>query len=196
MTRFSIITLVLLLFSGVGAAHAEVLCPDPEEALGIVPTDLAAVQDDIDRLTLCVKRTQLINQLNDLVEEQRKQDALSETISPTFNHSDSFLAPLPSVPVSQQAAVIDPAVLDENNSETPAQRKSTAKEITDDIWYINRVWGSSGQLRAQLIFNGQAFIVAEGDSLLSGHVVDRISYDSVAIRQGNDVSSLAWYVAQ
>lgn len=196
MRRFNLILLALYLLLNGGAAHADVLCPDPEDALNVVPTDLAAVQDDIDRLSLCVKRTQLINQLNDLIEEQNKTDPLSGVTPPSFNHSDSFLAPLPSAPTHQENNVIDPAVLEKINVQDTPQKANAGQQIDDDVWYINRIWGSAGQLRAQLVFGGQAFVVSEGDMLVSGHVVESISYNSVTVRQGGDISDLTWYVAQ
>ncbi|MBU6235863.1 MAG: hypothetical protein KGQ41_08460, partial [Alphaproteobacteria bacterium] len=44
-------------------------CPAPQEAVNASPDDLAKVQEDIDRFTLCVARAQLLERLNETAKD-------------------------------------------------------------------------------------------------------------------------------
>jgi hypothetical protein len=64
-------------------------CPSPKSALQNTPNDLAKIQEDIDRFTLCVERAQLLERLNTLVEKN------IETIDSALLQSGGGLPALP-----------------------------------------------------------------------------------------------------
>ena len=156
-------------FGVVTPAWADTLCPDPQVEASVVPSDLARVQEDIDRLSLCVERTKLLQELNKLSNESSQktlQPISANTIDP------SFLRP---VTVDNLANAV---------GNKPAITEKPFEPVAD--WVIRRVWGQGGQLQAQLVSaDGVLATVKTGEALLDGSTVVEISVRGVTLKKKN-----------
>lgn len=161
-------------FMAVLPAQADTLCPDPQIESSVVPSDLAQVQEDIDRLSLCVERTKLLQELNELANEKTEQ--VQPLNAGAFD--PSFLAPL------------SPKVLEQASEKVV----SRAPVQSAPVWKIRRVWGQGGKLQAQLIDSqGVLATVKVGEELTDGSVVETVSVRGVTVKQKNGKSKdLGW----
>ena len=167
---------IAISFLGIGGgAYADTLCPDPQIESSVVPSDLARVQEDIDRLSLCVERTKLLQKLNELSNESKigVQPLSAAAIDP------SFLKPV----TADSLAKATNSIIDEK----PFQNKPKD-------WVIRRVWGQGGKLQAQLVSGeGVLATVKTGEKLTDGAKVEEISVRGVKIKKKNGkVKQLGW----
>ena len=142
-------------------------CPVPEAALGQTPTDLATVQADIDRYTLCLERAQLIKRLNDLATEN---DA---TLSGFGNRNPGL---------SLDERLLSESQEEENESETEA----------GTTWKILEIFGSAKKLEARLIKDASVIQVRAGELLPDGTRVEKVTPTEVIISDREEKSVLAW----
>lgn len=180
-------------------------CPAPKDAIMSSPDDLAKVQEEIDRFTLCVQRAQLLERLNETaLKSEAATDValgLGGSMPGVPNPQESGLAPLPASalagadvsPTSDSKA--DGDVPDETPSkeaETPAA--SVTEEAAPAAWTIKEVFGSGIDMKAKLVSpDGDEVRVGEGAKLpgSKGNVV-RITPSTVTIRIDGDTKELDW----
>ncbi len=174
---YFLIIVFLFMITVKSVAYADTLCPDPQVESSVVPSDLARVQEDIDRLSLCVERTKLLQELNTLSTEASNtvQPLSADTIDP------SFLKPLTASSLSNMTTDVAPKI-DEKPFETAPD------------WVIRRVWGQGGKLQAQLVSDeGVLATVKTGETLIDGSQVAEISVRGVTLTKKNgDEEQLAW----
>lgn len=169
--------LAICCFMGASLSYADTLCPDPQIESSVVPSDLARVQEDIDRLSLCVERTKLLQDLNKLSNESKSgvQPLNIGAIDP------SFLQPVTAKTLGTNSS----------NNKVSIQQKPF-KKMAD--WTIRRVWGKGGKLQAQLISADGVLVTAKiGEALIDGSTVKEISVRGVKVtrKNGRD-ESLGW----
>lgn len=172
---FSIFT--IFCFMGVPISYSDTLCPDPQIESSVVPSDLARVQEDIDRLSLCVERTKLLQDLNKL-----------------SNESKTGVQPLGVGAID--TSLLQPVTaktLNKNSSKNKALKQQKPFEAKSS-WEIRRVWGQGGKLQAQLISSDGVLVTAKiGESLTDGSTVKEISVRGVKVtRKNGREDTLGW----
>lgn len=180
-------------------------CPAPEGAASKGPDDLAKVQEEIDRFTLCVQRAQLLERLNEssLKNQQAEDSSLglsapggmapgmaNAQMTPGMNMPG--LAPLPAAalagadvePLSQAAGTsmaTDAGVAVEPVKEEPKN------------WTIKEIYGNGNDMQARLISpEGDEVKARGGMKLPEGPTIVRISPSGVTVRDGGNTKSLEW----
>ncbi|NBX66760.1 MAG: type IV pilus biogenesis protein PilP [Proteobacteria bacterium] len=179
-------------------------CPAPKDAIMSSPDDLAKVQEEIDRFTLCVQRAQLLERLNETaLKSEMATDAalgLGGSIPGIPNPQETGLAPLPASalagadvsPTSDSKAGDD---VPEADSESEAAAAApVVEEAAPAPWTIKEVYGSGADMKAKLISpDGDETRVGEGAKLPGGKgSVVRITPSSVTIRIDGDTKDLSW----
>lgn len=176
-------------------------CPEPKSALANSPDDLAKVQEDINRFTLCVERAQLLDRLN---ESAAKTDSTIDNAL-GFGGDDipaaGGMMP-PGVPTNNMAPVNEAMLGGADVSPTGG-----AQAIPDGLdplggtapappteWQVREVFGSAGQLYARLNGpKGELVRVRTGDRLPSdGGTVTMVTSTGVTIRKDSDNKTLEW----
>jgi hypothetical protein len=188
------IFLLLLAFAGpVMAQRGNAPCPDPQEMASAVPSDMSTVQGDIDRLTLCVERANLIQQLNSLImqREELLNPSTEEEDKTSRANRSTQRQPLPQIrreDLNNVPKIPETAIKQEGQS-----NNSESGNGVDD-WFIVDIRGAGGQLTAQLKKeNGQMMMVSTGDKLPSGQTVQNISItDGVEVIIEGDRRNLPW----
>lgn len=183
-------------------------CPSPQRALSQAPDDLAKIQEDIDRFTLCVERAQLLERLNSLVEKN------IETIDSVL------LAPsaLPALPVDESTGgfpgsssnvmpVNEADLGPSDNSSFPGEASTSsssfpgssdgspaaAEEEQGPQWNIREIYGTGRALQARLISTeGKIQRVKQGDILSDESRVIEVSKTRVKIKKDKEVIDLEW----
>lgn len=203
INRFLMTGLVLLLGFAAPAAHAaEDLCPDAKTARSTTPGDMAGVQSDIERLTLCVERAKLLKQLDDIAKQ--RADTLEKLKNPDFGKNGGIstgLGTIPPLPVSALPP-IDSGKSDNKNLKPGEIRihAPTGKPLDDALtsltpgeWKVRKIWGQGAAMHAQLTDGrGTLVNVVKGDPLPDGPVVETISVKGVSISQGGKITDLSW----
>ncbi|MAS88094.1 MAG: hypothetical protein CMH30_09000 [Micavibrio sp.] len=164
------------------------LCPSPNVASKQTPNDLASVQSDIERFALCLKRAELLEQLNEL--SAKNTDSLLGINSPSSMPAmpnDAALAALP--PISANDLGLD------DMSEDYSRDKNADVEIAEDTrtpWLINDIYGIHNNLRARITSkDGEIANVRNGDALSDGYTVKSISRSGVTLG-GKGKVDLQW----
>ncbi len=162
---FYFLAVMIFLMSPTLVKAAEVLCPDPQVEAMVVPSDLARVQEDIDRLSLCVERSKLLQELNELASEKfSNNSALLGNPTPI---DMKMLQPISAAEIEENIAPV--------LNQKPLQNTSQ--------WFVRRVWGKDGQLQAQLITSeGMLATVKKGEQLSDGSKVQEISIRGVEVK--------------
>jgi type IV pilus biogenesis protein PilP len=179
-------------------------CPAPKDAIMSSPDDLAKVQEEIDRFTLCVQRAQLLERLNETaLKSEIATDAalgLGGSVPGLPNPQENGLSPLPASalagadvsPTSDSRS--DDVPEDDKESESPSA--SVAEEVAPPSapWTIKEVFGSGADMKAKLVSpEGDEARVAEGTKLPGGKgSVVRITPSSVTIRIDGHTKDLDW----
>lgn len=160
-------------------------CPLPATEMAKTPDDLAKIQSDIDRYSLCMERASLLQRLNDVaMENQKKLQEANGGLSadnPGMNLDD-----LPDFDEQKQqvqnALDVEPVLLSRGKEEPPSNE-----------WQIVKVSGSSGGLSAQLgKSDGTLVNVKPGEELPDGSTVNSVSATSVKITQDGENKTLKW----
>lgn len=149
--KYSIFALVALIFSfiGIEKSHAQAigdpLCPEPKISSRQSPSDLANIQSDIERFTLCIERAELLNRLNRLVEEN---DAL---MGLTFGGGQASAQP-PAAPTNAPTATtpLPDVNMSDSVNARQGQNEETEEDSEDNIWVIEEIFGVSSDLQARL----------------------------------------------
>lgn len=163
-------------------------CPMPSDELARAPDDLAKVQADIDRYTLCMERAQLLQRLNDVAMEN--QEKLNQSSGVGSSNPGMQLggtnAPSMEDMRAQIMGSVNSQLLEGGGAQQPAPPSS-------DEWMIIRVLGASGGLSAQIgKTDGTLARVREGDTLPDGSSVNSVSATSVSITQDGKRKELRW----
>lgn len=186
-------------------------CPAPAVAASNTPDDLAKVQEEIDRFTLCVQRAQLLERLNEsALKNQDTTDAAlgympmpGAGMAPGIAGAQSGmngLAPLPAgalagadvTPLTQASAggatSITPAATTES---APVEEKEPE---TPKVWTIREIFGSGDEVQARLLSpQGDEVKARNGMKLPDGKTtVVRITPAGVTVRDGAGAKSLDW----
>jgi hypothetical protein len=164
------------------------LCPRPNVASKQTPDDLASVQSDIERFALCLKRAELLEQLNKL--SVKNTDSLlginSPSSMPPMPNSAS-LAALP--PISANDLGLDD--LRDDYSRDQAQEVAVVED-TRTPWLINDIYGIRNNLRARITSKeGEIANIRNGDTLSDGYKVTSISRSGVMLG-GKGKVDLQW----
>lgn len=202
---------LLLTVSPVIAHAADELCPDVADAKSKSPGSVAGVQEDIDRLTLCVERAKLLKQLDDLAVQ--RDDMLTKITDPALSLSGGIAVPstipgmsgtsLPALPTDKSG--LSPAGAKPGDMRitgaagNPLANAAPAPMLTSTgSWKVRKIWGQPGGLggavmRAQLT-DGQGTLlnVVNGDTLPGGGIVESVSIKGVAVSQNGKTKDLSW----
>lgn len=160
-------------------------CPAPAAAMASSPDDLAKIQADIDRYTLCMERALLLQRLNDLALEN--QESLMQSSGVSKDAPGMQLGTIPNY--DQQRAEVMAMV---NQAEQVHVEEDVPPPVEED-WVIMRISGPASDLVAKLGKpDGQIAQVRSGDPLPGGGNVESISTTSVSIRQDGKSEQLRW----
>ena len=167
-------------------------CPDPDQLASAVPSDMSTVQGDIDRLTLCVERANLIQQLDELIkkrEEMLNPPAKEDRSSNQFDRRSDRSARLQQIRRDQMDYI--PKLDSEQLVTNQGDQKPP---LENPKWFVQDIKGSGDRLTAQLQDeNGRMVTVSLGDQLPTGQVVSNISViDGVAVKENGDSVNLPW----
>lgn len=182
-------------------------CPMPRDAIASSPDDLAKVQEEIDRFTLCVARAQLLERLNETSSKSEgaidSALGLGGAIPGMPNAQQNGLAPLP----ASALAGADVSPLDGNSAPVPdgssaAPAAATAVPATASVaiepaqspWTIREIYGAGADIQAKLVSpEGDEVRVREGTKLRDGKgTVVRITPSVVTVRSGSETKDLDW----
>lgn len=166
-------------------------CPEPKKAMGSTPDDLAKIQEDITRFTLCVQRAQLLERLNELAESNIEtiDTALNLTAQNTLD-GNAVPGIMPSVPMPQMSDSAAQLLQDEpqsNFAPMPSQPQESS-------WRIRNIEGKGGAISAQLVHGNGTLLKVKTNQALpegSGRVIS-ISQTSVRIEQDGQKQTLQW----
>lgn len=162
-------------------------CPLPSAAVMETPDDLAKVQADIDRFTLCMERAQLLQRLNELALENQEALMGYSPDNPGMK-LDKKPADLPDFK-KPAAAESSPPALPVLGGAMPKTEEPPAVG-----WTVVSVFGSGGNLQARISSpEGSIEQVRTGDTLSDGSTVKTISVGRVVItdKSGKD-TTLGW----
>lgn len=205
MIKPFLLSIVMLLLCASPLRAAEDLCPDVEKARAATPGDMAGVQADIERLSLCVERARLLKQLDDIAVQRQKM--LDDTKNPgatvTGNISVNPDA-IPPLPVSALPPLKNDAPLKSGETRVKNAASSpldgigdTVKSLAAPSWNVRKIWGQGAGMRAQLSDGrGTLVNIVKGDPLPDGAIVETISVKGVAVSQGGKVKDLSWEQAK
>lgn len=166
-------------------------CPMPSAEMAQAPDDLARIQSDIDRYTLCMERAQLLQRLNDVaVENQEKlneANGISTSDVSTGNPGMQLGNNLPSF--EEQREKIMGSVSASDVGAPPVE----APPVDDGEWFITKILGSGSGLSAQVAqTDGTLAQVKAGDTLPDGTRIDAVSATSVMTTQEGESKALRW----
>lgn len=168
-------------------------CPEPKKALARTPDDLAKIQEDITRFTLCVQRAQLLERLNALAESNI--ETIDSALNLTVNQTESGNAVpgiMPSFPVPQMSESAAQMLVDDEPdyyAPTPSASVPYASE-----WRIRDIRGKGGQITAQLVNDQGVYLkVMQGETLPdNGGEIATLTNTSVRVRKNGETQSLKW----
>ena len=170
-------------------------CPQIMEAARSAPGDLAQVQADIERYTLCVQRAVLLQRLNELAAKN------SQDITPVFSLDNIEGLPYSRAEIEQMVSnlqareeEVNQLIASRGEGESNAQEPSDTQEApTGPNYRIDELFGSGGQMEARLIdSNGTPYRVGVGDALPDGSTVVAVSAAEVAIVKDEQRKTLYW----
>lgn len=192
-------------------------CPEPRTALSETPDDLARIQEDITRFTLCVQRAQLLERLNELAQANIEtiDTALNLTVGgdedgnavpgimpPMGNQGTGSVSPpsIPSIPADLFADDTDDSAGSQQSSSVnlggsaPLMGVSARSSANSSDWKIREITGSDGKLSAQLIDSvGTLARVSQGDTMPDDSgIVSTITNTRVDISKDDQTQTLKW----
>lgn len=171
-------SLMLVLFVSYApfAIAADRLCPDIEELRKTSPDTMTGVQADIDRMKLCVERAKLLEQLDSIA--LKRQEILNKVTK-----IDNSLIPIPALPVASLPTL----------RPIEKQQAVSAPQPARSAWFVRKIWGQGGDMRAQLSDNqGGLLNIAKGDVLPDGAVVEGLSARGVTISYNGNIKDVEW----
>jgi type IV pilus biogenesis protein PilP len=175
------------------------LCPDAQSPPNNTGNNLNDVQADIDRLGLCVERAKLLQELDELV--TKRQALLTGENANGLN-----LPPLPlssnqaNLQIKPQAPALDnqtiTTTLNRATPPNPPTQPGPANALAatnNGAWFIQRIWGQSPNMQAQLInTNNSLATVSVGEPLTDGYAVESISARGVILSRAGKLTNLDW----
>jgi hypothetical protein len=179
----------------------DTLCPTMDEVKNKTPGTLADIQDDIDRLTLCIERARLLEQLDGIgtAREKMLTESLEKAAGPgglsiPIDQIPALTAgQLPGVPgidiknLKPGDIQVDGAAADPFASVAAEAVKKEAE------WQVRKIWGQGGTMRAQLTQGDGVLVnVTSGDPLPDGTKIDTLSVKGVTVSRNGKVSELTW----
>lgn len=161
------------------------LCPDPSQAAKQTPDDLAGVQADIERFALCLKRAELLKNLNDLALQN------TDSLLGTGNLEDFAAQALDALPpVAPEALGVDE---DGNSLDGSDDLAMEEEKVAGTPWLINDIYGIGSNLMARLTSRDDEIAnVREGDFLSDGSKVISITSIGVVIDDTDERIPLVW----
>lgn len=192
-------------------------CPLPKETASSSPDDLAKVQEEIDRFTLCVQRAQLLERLNDSAIKNQMSDDVALGYTPPPMQGGSGPNMMPGLAGAQRAGVggmglsplpanalggIDVAPRNSGSAAVPKSIGAATQVSEDDEpakpeiakeWTIHEVSAAGGEMQAKLLSpEGDEVKAKSGMKLPDGKVVVRITPTGVSLRDAKGVKALEW----
>ena len=163
-------------------------CPLPSAEMAQAPDDLAKIQSDIDRYTLCMERAQLLQRLNDVaMENQEKLNAANGVLPAGMGESNPGMQ-LDAMPSFAQQRDAMLASVNEGDLNVPPPPPAD-----DKTWYIVKIMGGGANLTAQLSkADGPLAQGRTGDTLSDGARVESVSATSVTLMQDGESKTLSW----
>lgn len=178
---------------------SDTLCPTMDEVKNKQSGTLADIQSDIDRLTLCIERARLLEQLDGVgaAREKMLADALEKASGGGSLPLDQIPAmnagQLPGVPgidiknLKPGEVQVDGAAGDPFATANPEAAQKQAE------WHIRKIWGQGGAMRAQLTDSDGILVnVTSGDPLPDGTKIESLSVKGVTISRNGKTSELTW----
>lgn len=185
------------------AMAADTLCPDVQAEKEGGPANVAGVQADIERLTLCVERAKLLKQLDDIAKQ--REDMLKKITDPAASLTSTIagvgglgipgmpsasLPPLPTDVSGLKAG--DVRVIGAAANPLAGGAGTAPAAPVSRGWKVRKIWGQGAMMRAQLTDGGTLLNVVKGDTLPDGKVVDAVSIKGVAVSQNGKTTDLSW----
>jgi len=190
-------------------------CPAPQGALQNSPDDLAKVQEEIDRFTLCVQRAQLLERLNEsAMKNQESTDSAlgyapipagaGRGMMPGIPGAQSGPAGLAPLPAAALAGMDVSPVAAATAASDAADKAAAAAEVAETVakeeasvsasWTIREIFGSGDEVQARLISpEGDEVKARNGMKLPDGKTtVVRITPAGVTVRTGTGAKTLEW----
>lgn len=184
-------------------------CPEPKKALASTPDDLARIQEDITRFTLCVQRAQLLERLNELATANIEtiDSALNLTAS---NQMDGNAVPgiMPNVPMPQLPESISNMLQDDSDdfggssaqsdhrgsSGASSSASASRPAPAPSEWRIREIEGTGGSTIARLVNrDGVLLKVSAGERLPDdGGRVSSVTRTGVTITIDGQKQTLKW----
>lgn len=193
-------------------ANATDPCPTPRAAKSERPDDLAQVQEDIDRFTLCVQRAQLLERLNDsagrMAESADTALGFGGMAAPASLPKGGAMPPLPSgalggldvapkaAPAASSSSTTTTSVSTSSNVTATTTEATQAKpDVEDDTvrYSIREIFGPVTDMQARLVSAlGDEILVRQGTALRDGAIVTTITPSGVSVRSKGGVKTLEW----
>ncbi|GEM_PF-1682220 len=183
-------------------------CPSPKTAMSNTPNDMARVQEDIDRFTLCVERAQLLERLNTMVEKNIStiDSVLLAPQAMPMLPVDGGMTPLapPSMPggaTGQGVSPINESDMADSFSDRLNNQQGALgmpggmepEEPKDPEWRIREIYGTNRTLQARLVTTeGKLARIRQGDTLPDGSRVIEVSKTQVKIKKDAEEINLEW----
>lgn len=188
-------------------------CPSPKGAMANTPGDMAKVQEEIDRFTLCVERAQLVERLNTLVEKNLEtvDSVLLPQTLPNLPLADGTTpAGMPGLPGGLQGGQMPSPT--PSNTVAPISESDIGDSVADRIsqaqnglpgmmpeepeepeWQIREIYGIGNSLQARLLStDGKIARVRQGDVLADESRVIEVSKTRVKIKKDKEEIELEW----
>lgn len=169
-------------------------CPQIMEAAKQSPGDLAAVQADIERYTLCVQRAVLLQRLNELA-SKNEQD-----MSPAFSLDNIEGLPYGREEIEQMVTNLRAReqevndLIASNVPDAPQQTNQSESAVKKGPSYVvSELMGSGGDMKARITDSDQVpYTVSVGDSLPDDSTVVSISATGVVVVKDSKQTTLSW----
>ena len=178
------------------------LCPDAQSPPNNTGNNLNDVQADIDRLGLCVERAKLLQELDALVTKRQAlltgEDANGLNLPPLpLSGNQANLQIKPQTPTLDNKTITNTLnrATPDNNRANAANPQPTDALTTNNngAWSIQRIWGQSPNMQAQLIgANNNLATVNVGEPLTDGYAVESISARGVILSRAGKLINLDW----
>lgn len=180
------------------------LCPNASQALAEPVNDMVQVQSDIERLSLCAQRAQLLERLNESAETEKEsiKSALGLSIPPELKEAAEAKKrgeenPALMMPQGLQPLPADVlAGADVSAAPSKAEAEETARATEPEkpkSWQIKEVFGPTDKMQARILSpEGNEAVVRRGSRLKGGFLVTGITATSVTISKGKTAETLEW----
>ena len=191
MLRLFISLIFVFNIHGIALAQSfgDDLCPKPENALQQTPDDLAGIQSDIERFSLCVRRAELLESLNKLAKQNTDSLIGAADIERITEEAFKSLPPVAPSDIGFSAEDFE----DSLNDDALDSEDEVAAVDTRTPWLVNDIYGAGGNLRARITSkDGEIANIREGDVLPDGLSVYVISKAGITLKDDQTDIFLDW----